>query len=84
MITTIDTVPSITTQFTPLSILPTSILFSSSLNHLSVLCIHTFVSVWFVHWFCSVCSGLRSHIGEGNGTPLQYFCLENPMDRGAW
>ena len=20
----------------------------------------------------------------GNGTPLQYFCLENPMDRGAW
>ena len=22
--------------------------------------------------------------GEGNGTPLQYFCLENPMDRGAW
>ena len=23
-------------------------------------------------------------IGEGNGTPLQYSCLENPMDRGAW
>ena len=22
--------------------------------------------------------------GEGNGTPLQYSCLENPMDRGAW
>ena len=22
--------------------------------------------------------------GEGNGTPLQYPCLENPMDRGAW
>ena len=22
--------------------------------------------------------------GEGDGTPLQYFCLENPMDRGAW
>ena len=22
--------------------------------------------------------------GEGNGTPLQYCCLENPMDRGAW
>ena len=22
--------------------------------------------------------------GEGNGTPLQYFCLESPMDRGAW
>ena len=22
--------------------------------------------------------------GEGNGNPLQYFCLESPMDRGAW
>ena len=24
------------------------------------------------------------HYGEGNGDPLQYSCLENPMDRGAW
>ena len=23
-------------------------------------------------------------MGEGNGTPLQYSCLENPMGRGAW
>ena len=23
-------------------------------------------------------------IGEGNGNPLQYSCLANPMDRGAW
>ena len=22
--------------------------------------------------------------GKGNGTPLQYSCLENPMDKGAW
>ena len=22
--------------------------------------------------------------GEGNGNPLQYFCLETPMGRGAW
>ena len=22
--------------------------------------------------------------GEGNGTPLQYFCLENPMEEGTW
>ena len=27
---------------------------------------------------------LRSSSGEGNGTPLQYSCLENPMDGGAW
>ena len=26
----------------------------------------------------------RVGFGEGNGTPLQYSCLENPMDRGAW
>ena len=24
------------------------------------------------------------YFGEGNGTPLQYSCLENPMDGGAW
>ena len=27
---------------------------------------------------------MAPHSGEGNGTPLQYSCLENPMDRGAW
>ena len=26
----------------------------------------------------------RDTNGEGNGTPLRYTCLENPMDRGAW
>ena len=29
-------------------------------------------------YVCKVCKG------EGNGTPLQYSCLENPMDGGAW
>ena len=28
--------------------------------------------------------GLRRYPGEGNGNPLQYSCLGNPMDRGAW
>ena len=28
--------------------------------------------------------GWRRPPGEGNGNPLQYLCLENPMDRGAW
>ena len=28
--------------------------------------------------------GLGRLSGEGNGNPLQYSCLENPMDRGAW
>ena len=29
-------------------------------------------------------SGLERSSGEGNGNPLQYSCLENPMDGGAW
>ena len=29
-------------------------------------------------------SGLGRYPGEGNGNPLQYSCLENPMDRGTW
>ena len=28
--------------------------------------------------------GLGRSPGEGNGNPLQYFCLENPIDRGVW
>ena len=46
-------------------------------------------------WFCgkeSACNtgdlgltpGLGRSPGEGNGNPLQYSCLGNPMDRGAW
>ena len=34
------------------------------------------------------CEGNKHYVvlsdGEGNGTPLQYSCLENPMGRGAW
>ena len=29
-------------------------------------------------------TNLDTIFGEGNGTPLQDSCLENPMDRGAW
>ena len=28
--------------------------------------------------------GLGRSTGEGNGNPLQDYCLENPIDRGAW
>ena len=44
-----------------------------------------------VHGVAKSLTGLRLHfhfslscIGEGNGNPLQYSCLENPKDRGAW
>ena len=32
---------------------------------------------------CSI-PGLGRTLGEGNGNPLEYSCLENSMDRGAW
>ena len=41
------------------------------------------------HWGSDMTERLHFHfslscIGEGNGTPLQCSCLENPRDRGAW
>ena len=32
----------------------------------------------------SLIPGWERYPGEGNGTPLQYFSLENPIGRGAW
>ena len=43
-----------------------------------------------MNWsFCEIFFSSNKEIlvylaGEGNGTPLQYSCLENPMDGGAW
>ena len=34
--------------------------------------------------YASLISGSGRSPGEGNGNSLQYFCLENSMDRGAW
>ena len=40
---------------------------------------------WLMELICGTFSRkLTRNSGEGNGTPLQYFCLENPMDGGAW
>ena len=36
-----------------------------------------------IHWL-ALCRLAHSFVGEGNGTPIQYSCLENPMDGGAW
>ena len=54
-----------------------------------------FVLVWFWHQDCNdfikhtdnfslIFYSLEWLFREGDGTPLQYSCLENPMDRGAW
>ena len=54
------------------------------------------IGLWGLPWWLSgkesACNGedlasvpgLGGYPGEGNGNPLQYSCLENPMDRGAW
>ena len=54
------------------------------------------VAISFSHWWLSykesACNagdpgwipGSGRSLGVGNGTPLQYSCLENPMDGGAW
>ena len=34
--------------------------------------------------WCLVSGEIGLNFGEGNGNPLQWSCLENPRDRGAW
>ena len=50
-----------------------------------------FISTALTPWFGSILKtepmfkfALHPSAQQGNGTPLQYSCLENPMDRGAW
>ena len=38
---------------------------------------------WMSVLYLQICYRLIQRIGEGNGTPLQYSCLENPMVGGA-
>ena len=46
----------------------------------------TLKEVWISFWagIQCVCMYVCLSPGEGNGTPLQHSCLENPMDGGAW
>ena len=42
-------------------------------------------TLWNCSFLCNTSfDSFQVIFGEGNGTPLQYSCLENPMDRGAW
>ena len=59
------------------SILPRSAFFTVQLSHPYMTTGKTIMSLIF-----NILS--RLVIGEGNGPPLQYSCLENPMDGGAW
>ena len=42
------------------------------------------IPVLFSEWNLQKYDSPHTLSGEGNGTPLQYSCLENPMDGGAW
>ena len=42
------------------------------------------ISLRYLDFTAQTALGATTHFGEGNGTPLQYSCLENPMDGGAW
>ena len=59
--------------------------FTENLHSVSICCLH--LKCFYIQdvktlspYFCV----LGDTFGEGDGTPLQYSCLENPMDRGAW
>ena len=63
--------------------------FLEEISHLShsVVFLYFFALIPEEGFLISSCYSLELCIqmgGEGNGTPLQYSCLENPMDRGAW
>ena len=43
-----------------------------------------FIYGWSLAWRILIITFLVCELGEGHGTPLQYSCLENPMEGGAW
>ena len=50
-----------------------------------IYCYYLLFIVLFIYCFYLLLLFIYSiTIGEGNGNPLQYSCLENPVDRGAW
>jgi len=71
------------------------LVFKTKMSHWVVSYIQLFIFWWWLHFLCRAlwcrkCRKCRKNsvpiltYREGNGTPLQYSCLENPKDRGAW
>ena len=57
------------------------------IHDLRSLCVSVFPFVYmpiYVHYRYDIYISPKALSGEGNGTPLQYSCLENIMDGGAW
>ena len=63
---------------------------ADSLIKFLIVCVHPFL--WVLKVFCDKAGPWNlqdrfttiNSLGESNGTQLQYSCLENPMDGGAW
>ena len=51
--------------------------FCWTIKWISFLCLYIYIHIYRLYIY------IHTHIGEGNGTPLQYSCLENPVDGGA-
>ena len=49
-----------------------------------VYCLYIIVIIYYLLFYLLFLFIYSITIGEGNGNPLQYSCLENPVDRGAW
>ena len=54
------------------------------LNLLKIHLLYYWVGQNVLSFFSHKMALVTLSFGEGNGNPLQYSCLENPMDRGAW
>ena len=91
--TPLPSAPKVTTSLNLASIIPVSLCFSKLYIKPRKHMFYMFSSsAQFVH-ILNICSCFVSFninrllaiaLGEGDGTPLQYSCLENPMDGGAW
>ena len=91
--TPLPSAPKVTTSLNLASIIPVSLCFSKLYVKPRKHMFYMFSSsAQFVH-ILNTCSCFVSFninrllaiaLGEGNGTPLQYSCLENPVDREAW
>ena len=59
-------------------------IFQAGVLELGAIAFSKILVVKYIQRFISHLITPYNTFGEGNGTPLQYSCLENPMDGGAW
>ena len=69
-------------QIPSVSIFPTYYIFGNPIFKVELLLFEKLNQV--CGHYSDLCTALAHRDGEGNGSPLQYSCLLNPMDGGAW